>query len=116
VPGCASVPELKAALSYWQADDTQRDYAHLIHAFDQYQQGECVYCNHCLPCPSEIDIGQMIRLVDTTTPSPSEKQRRTYAALEHTAADCIACGACEKRCPFGVAVIEKMERAQTLFP
>ena len=38
-----------------------------------------------------------------------------YQALPATAADCIACGGCESRCPFGVPVIEKMEQARKLF-
>ena len=28
---------------------------------------------------------------------------------------CVACGGCERRCPFGVKVIERMERAAALF-
>ncbi|WP_341458319.1 4Fe-4S binding protein [Anaerotruncus colihominis] len=31
------------------------------------------------------------------------------------ASDCVACGACEKRCPFGVPVIENMKSATELF-
>ncbi len=115
VPGCANVDELEAALAYWQASDAERDYADLIHAYDQYHEGECVYCNHCLPCPSEIDIGQVLRLLDTADPQPSADQRRAYQALDRNASDCIACGACEERCPFGVSVIKRMERAQALF-
>ncbi|MEG0146405.1 MAG: 4Fe-4S binding protein, partial [Clostridia bacterium] len=29
--------------------------------------------------------------------------------------DCIGCGACEKRCPFGVSVITRMKQAAQLF-
>ena len=29
--------------------------------------------------------------------------------------DCIACGACEKRCPFEVSVIPTMKAAKALF-
>ena len=28
---------------------------------------------------------------------------------------CIACGGCETRCPFGVPVVERMEKAKALF-
>ena len=28
---------------------------------------------------------------------------------------CIACGACEKRCPFGVRIIENMKAARAVF-
>ena len=38
----------------------------------------------------------------------------TTQALSATAADCIACGGCETRCPFGVPVVERMEKAKAL--
>ena len=30
--------------------------------------GNCIYCNHCLPCPEGIDIGQTIHLVEGRVP------------------------------------------------
>lgn len=30
------------------------------------------------------------------------------------AADCIGCGGCEQRCPFGVPVAERMEKTKEL--
>ncbi len=41
--------------------------------------------------------------------------REHYRALEVTADACIACRACEARCPFGVKVADKMARAVELF-
>ena len=38
-----------------------------------------------------------------------------YEGLSANAKDCIACGGCEQRCPFDVPVIERMEKAKTLF-
>ena len=29
--------------------------------------------------------------------------------------ECIACGACEKQCPFGVPIVENMKQAAALF-
>jgi hypothetical protein len=115
VPGCKDIAELDQALAYWDADDEARDYSELLVAFQQYQAGECVYCNHCLPCPASIDIGQVNRLLDMATASLTPAVRAAYAALPASGADCIQCGACEERCPFGVAVIDRMEQAAALF-
>ena len=41
--------------------------------------------------------------------------REHYLALHAHASDCIACGACEERCPFDVEVIQNMEKASALF-
>ena len=38
-----------------------------------------------------------------------------YEALEHRADECIACRACESRCPFGVKIAERMAQAAELF-
>ncbi|WP_242952287.1 4Fe-4S binding protein [Anaerocolumna xylanovorans] len=35
--------------------------------------------------------------------------------MAKTASDCIGCTACEKRCPFGVKVVKRMEKAVRLF-
>mgnify|MGYP002798469991 FL=1 len=47
--------------------------------------------------------------------SVPETVREHYAALNAKAGDCIACGACEKRCPFGVKIIENMRAAKGVF-
>ena len=115
VPGCKDLDELDQALAYWEADDAARDFSQLLAAFSQYQAGECVYCNHCLPCPSHIDIGQVNRLLDMGSASMTSAVRETYATLSTNADDCIQCGVCEERCPFGVTVIDRMEQAAELF-
>ena len=44
-----------------------------------------------------------------------ETVREHYAALDAHAEDCIACGACEKRCPFHVPIVENMKKAKEIF-
>lgn len=41
--------------------------------------------------------------------------RAHYNGLSAGAANCIGCGSCETRCPFGVHVVERMEQAKALF-
>jgi predicted aldo/keto reductase-like oxidoreductase len=115
VPGCRTVAELDAALAYWEATPEERDFSMLLADFAQYREGECVYCNHCLPCPQVIDIGQTMRLLDAAQRSGPAPVRAAYDAMAANAADCIACGDCEARCPFGVEVISRMEEAAALF-
>ncbi len=115
VPGCQSVPELAEALSYWQAGTEALDFSAILPAFDTLRSGQCVYCNHCLPCPAEIDIGKVIRLLDEAQGELTAELQAQYEALPVEAAACLACGDCEERCPFGVAVAERMEQAAALF-
>ena len=106
-----------AAVAYETATDAEKDYATVLAGAPRHAySGQCTYCNHCKPCPKEIDIAMVNKLYDLASMQSEAPAsvREHYKALEHTAADCIGCGACEKRCPFGVNVVERMEKAKTL--
>ena len=75
----------------------------------------CVYCDHCLPCPAGIEIGSLMRLLDVAEHADSGSARSIYRALGSRADDCTGCGVCEERCPFGVPVAERMDRAVKVF-
>ena len=115
VPGVKDVDELEAALHFLEATDEEKDFSSRIADFQQSLKGECVYCNHCLPCPAIIDIGQTIRLLETAQHGVSDELRADYDALSAKASECTECGSCMERCPFEVDVISKMQRAVQLF-
>ncbi len=111
VAGVATCAELEASLAYLDAGDEDKDFSDAIAGFEQYHTGECVYCNHCLPCPVAIDIGLVSRLVDTFTPALQAR----YDAMPVKASACTRCGACVKRCPFSVDVLPIIDRAVALY-
>lgn len=113
VPGCSNLEHLADALAYCTATEEDKDFSEIIVDFQQYVEGECVYCNHCLPCPTEIDIGQTIRLFEMA--QQGYDARPAYEAMAANASDCTRCGACEARCPFGVKAMEKMAQAVCRF-
>ena len=115
VPGVSSGEELDAALAFLEATDKEKDFSGLLENFKEYITGECVYCNHCLPCPSRIDIGQTIRLLDTAQQGVTLNIQDIYNALDAKASECVECGACVERCPFEVDVMSKMRQAVALF-
>ena len=108
-----------AAVEYETATDDEKDYASVLadapkHAFTA---GQCTYCGHCAPCPAGIDIAMVNKLFDLAEMQPSvpESLREHYRQLQANAADCMACGGCESRCPFHVQIISKMEKTRELF-
>jgi predicted aldo/keto reductase-like oxidoreductase len=115
VPGCKNIKEMQDALTYLSASDEEKDYSSAISESQVGLAGSCMYCNHCLPCPSRINIAEMTRLADSAAYGVSDEMKGKYDAIAHKASACIQCGACMKRCPFGVDVISNMERAVALF-
>lgn len=116
--GCDSPEQVIEAVSYIDLPDEEKDYTDIISSYKSDFEGSCVYCSHCQPCPVNIDIATVnkyldIALLDKENIPPSIKQH--YKSLNACGSQCIACGNCEKRCPFGVPIIENMNTAANLF-
>jgi predicted aldo/keto reductase-like oxidoreductase len=116
VPGVKNVGELRTTLRYLEASEEERDWRAALPLMYEGLKGQCVRCNHCLPCPSNIDIGNTILCVGFCQwEGVTGWLREWYAALPVPASECIECGLCEERCPFGVEVIAKLGQATELF-
>lgn len=115
VPGVASIEELDDCMTYFEASDEEKDYSKVLKEFDEYITGVCVYCNHCQPCPIDIDIGPLFRLYDLAQIEKTAKITKQYQQMKTKASDCIECGDCEERCPFDVSIIENMKEAANFF-
>jgi predicted aldo/keto reductase-like oxidoreductase len=113
--GVKNQEELAAALHTLEASEAERDFSGLLADFGRYVEGECTYCNHCLPCPVVIDIGQVNHLLDWAEIGLTESLRAAYAALPVKASACTECGACTRRCPFGVDVVFRLRQAVRVF-
>ena len=115
LPGCKSAEEMRAALAYLSATDEQKDFSGIDANAMWKLRGACMYCNHCLPCPVDIDIATTTRITDTASYRMDATVVAQYEALAIQASDCTECGACTDRCPFGVDVIANMKRAADIF-
>ncbi|MEY8427112.1 aldo/keto reductase [Lachnospiraceae bacterium 46-15] len=116
--GVRSKEQLQAALAYENASPEEKDYASVFATFPKISwQGHCMYCGHCAPCPKEIEVASVTKFLNLCKAQGEvpETVREHYAALSAHAEDCIGCGACEKRCPFGVPVIENIGAAKAVF-
>ena len=116
--GAHTVDELEKCLEYITAADVEKDYAAAFAALQKISwEGHCMYCGHCAPCPQGIDVAAVTKFLNLTKAQNSvpETVREHYAALRHHAGECVKCGACEKRCPFKVTVIQNMQEAVKVF-
>jgi predicted aldo/keto reductase-like oxidoreductase len=65
----------------------------------------------------EIDIATVNKYLDIARLDKANVPsmvRAHYQGLKATGRDCIGCGSCEERCPFGVPVIRNMSEAAQL--
>ena len=116
--GAHSIEQLKTSLAYEEASEAEKDYAEAFASFPKISwTGHCMYCSHCAPCPQKIDVAYVTKFLNLTVAQGEipETVREHYKALEHHAGECIKCGICETRCPFGVKVRENMEKAKSVF-
>ena len=116
--GVDTPEQMREAAHYAEATQEEKDYASVLAVAPKHAySGQCTYCGHCKPCPMDIDIAMVNKLYDLAVMQPEvpASVKAHYEALNATAADCIGCGGCEERCPFGVKVVERMEKAAALF-
>ena len=116
--GAHSEEQFRQSLAYEEATDEEKDYALAFASFPKISwSGHCMYCSHCAPCPQKIDVAYVTKFLNLTLAQSEvpETVREHYKALEHHAEECIQCGACETRCPFGVEIRENMQKAKKVF-
>ena len=110
--GANDVKEMSEAIAYESAGFKEKDYASaLAEAPKHAYTGQCTYCGHCKPCPMDIDIAMVNKYSDLASMQEEipESIQNHYDQLAHKASECIGCGSCEARCPFGVRISEKMQ-------
>jgi predicted aldo/keto reductase-like oxidoreductase len=92
----------------------------VIEAFKETDKVGCTGCNYCMPCPQGVSIPACftaynlsyavglvsgVQLYVTSTGGDSEGRGQG-------ASSCIKCGACEKKCPQHIPIIDSLEAVQ----
>ena len=116
--GCRSLEEIRAALTYETASEEEKDYAPLLTGLSGVTfEGHCMYCGHCAPCPVGISVADVTKYLNLALAQGfvPETVKGHYDLLSHHAGECVACGRCEKNCPFQVPIMENMKKAREVF-
>lgn len=118
LPGFSTIAEIDEAAAYCGASDSEKDYSIIGEVPGFQMQGQCMYCNHCQPCPAEINVASVTKYLDIARQHKGSipgAAAEHYHALAVHASDCLECGSCLERCPFGVDVIANMREAASVF-
>ena len=114
LPGVRNSQDLMDVSKYLEAPDEQRDYAVIGRFTPQNADGICVYCNHCQPCPQDINIGLINKYYDLAL-AGDQLAKGHYQKLSVKADACVQCGHCEARCPFHVKQVSRMQQINHYF-
>lgn len=114
VPGVRGMEDLKALLGFDGVSVEEKDYSVIGQFTPAAALGNCVYCNHCLPCPAGIDIGLVNKYYDLAQ-AGDDMAAGHYDKLSVKAGACIGCGHCDRRCPFHTPQSAKMKEIAAYF-
>ncbi len=114
VPGVRNTADLDQLLAYVTASAAQKDYSAIAAFTPESVKGSCVYCNHCQPCPAGIDVGLINKYYDLSLAGDNMAANH-YTKLPKNASDCLHCGHCNSRCPFGVEQSARMDEIADYF-
>ena len=106
--------DVKELLRFFDVSPKERDYSILGTFTPGEAVGNCVYCNHCQPCPAGLNVGLINKYYDLAVAGDSMAAGH-YGNLEKKASDCIACGHCDRRCPFHVRQTSRMKEIAAYF-
>lgn len=114
LPGLRGTEDLRRLLGFFEAAEEEKDYSVLGSFASREAEGVCVYCNHCQPCPSGLDVGLINKYYDLAMAGDA-LARNHYLNLEKKASSCTGCGHCDRRCPFQVKQTERMKEIRDYF-
>lgn len=91
-----------------------RDKRILDSAVEVYRNNKlipCTACSYCIPCPADVNIPQIFRKFnDYKNDGDTGKLKNSLAALSAKGEGidaCVKCGACMKRCPQQIRIVEE---------
>ena len=76
----------------------------------------CRRCGYCAPCPNGIDIPSNFLMANYARKyGLAGWAEQRYKAMPYHAGSCVMCGACEKRCPYGLPIRDMLEGVAKVF-
>ena len=114
VPGVRNRKDLKQLLGFFAAPAEEKDYSIIGQFTPAAAMGNCVYCNHCLPCPAGIDVGLVNKYYDLALAGDGMAANH-YGKLTVNAEACTGCGHCDRRCPFHTRQSARMREIAAYF-
>ena len=118
IPGMADPTELEQNLAAVNdvSPPTQEEIAGFAAVRSALGTQFCRRCNYCQPCSAGINISGVFLFEGYLSRyGLADWAKERYASLDKKASDCIGCGACESRCPYGLPIRKMLKQAAVKF-
>jgi hypothetical protein len=119
VPSMTDIDQLEQNFAVMAQAFTDADQKILTARLEEITPYFCRMCGTCAgQCPKGLPVADMVRFVmyaDGYGQYPLGRENFLRMSAEHQAVKCGECSNCVVKCPHGVAVAERMMRAQELF-
>lgn len=124
ISGVSTMEQLKENIDIFSKTDTgcmsREDHAlieKVVEAFNNTRRIDCTRCGYCLPCPSGVEIPEVLQLYNDM----HQEAYRFHARIlyqnfmvkgDKSAANfCTECGDCEEKCPQTLRIIDTLKLA-----
>lgn len=116
IPGMGSVTEVEENASIKKEKLNDEETKKIEEIREELGNDFCRRCGYCLPCTKGIDIPNCFMFEGYYKRyNLKEWALSRYNGLAKKASECIECGACLKRCPYGLDIIGKLKSVVNTF-
>ncbi len=118
IPGMADVKEIDQNIAACSDTSplTEAEKAAMEKVVKELGTNFCRRCNYCQPCAAGINISGVFLFEGYLSRyGLADWAKGRYATLPVKASACIGCGACEKRCPYGLPIRQMLKSAAEKF-
>ena len=116
IPGMALVSEVDENISVTACEYTKEEKEYIERIINELDGDFCRRCGYCAPCTVGINIASCF-LFEGYYRRYNLKgwAKNRYNSMDKFASDCIECGACVKRCPYGLDIPKKLKSVKEVF-
>ncbi len=83
--------------------------------FDEMNLVPCTGCEYCMPCPAGVTIPKVFSAFNNITVGGRRLVKEIFPDIENDASLCQKCGACEKKCPQQIRIIDTLKMVRDKF-
>ncbi len=117
LPGWDSVAGVDEVLDLYARQNvvTPEDRAEMARYRQELGENFCRRCEYCHPCPEGVMITQAMLYDIWVKRTGPAKAAQIWANFMETVRQCMECGECESRCPYGLAIPETIHHHLALY-